>query len=228
MTMRYSPVRRWARIAIIAGVVVALLVAALIVATMERRSMTTPSEPAASSARTPPPSASAPRGELTADGELAPLTASSDPVEFARTIAEAIFAWDTTVPVALAEYKGRLLVVADPTGAESPGLVSDLAAYLPSATAWEHLRQYKTRQWLTVSTAYVPAAWTEAITADPGVVAPGTYAVTVTGVRQRAGVSDEKAVASQDDVAFTVFVVCTPTYPTCYLLRLTQLDKPLR
>jgi len=25
-----------------------------------------------------------------------------------------------------------------------------------------------------------------------------------------------------------VFVVCAPTYPTCHLLRLSQLDNPLR
>jgi hypothetical protein len=29
-------------------------------------------------------------------------------------------------------------------------------------------------------------------------------------------------------VEFTVFVVCAPTYDTCHLLRLSQLDNPLR
>ena len=35
-------------------------------------------------------------------------------------------------------------------------------------------------------------------------------------------------VTSEHPVAFTVFVVCAPTYPTCHLLRLSQLDNPLR
>lgn len=229
MTMLYSPARRWVRPVIVAGVVVALFVAAIVITAAQRGSTTTSPGPATSSAPTAPQSAPLPRPvELTDDGELVPLAPSSDPVEFARTVAEAVFAWDTTAPIALAEYKGRLLVVADPTGEESPGLVSDLAAYLPSAAVWEHLGQYETRQWLTVTDAYVPAAWTDAITDDPDVVAPGTHAVTVTGVRHRAGIWQEEPVASQDDVAFTVFVACSPTYPTCYLLRLTQLGKPLR
>ena len=28
--------------------------------------------------------------------------------------------------------------------------------------------------------------------------------------------------------AFTVFVVCEPAYDTCHLLRLSELDNPLR
>ena len=34
-------------------------------------------------------------------------------------------------------------------------------------------------------------------------------------------------VASEHDVAFTVFIVCGPSYPECHLLRLSMLDKPL-
>ncbi|WP_262852275.1 ParB N-terminal domain-containing protein [Mumia quercus] len=34
-------------------------------------------------------------------------------------------------------------------------------------------------------------------------------------------------VASEHTVAFTVFIVCGPSYPECHLLRLSLLDKPL-
>ncbi|MGO1316494.1 MAG: hypothetical protein ACTMIR_05615 [Cellulomonadaceae bacterium] len=227
--MRYSPARRWVRAALVAGVVVTLLLVAVVGAAIQRGSTSTPLEPDTPTALDAPQSAPASGVvALTGAGELVPLAPSSDPVAFARTVAEAVFAWDTTVAASLAAYKGRLLVVADPTGEESPGLVVDLAAYLPDAAVWEHLRQYETRQWLTVTDAYIPPAWTQAITTDPDLVAPGTFAVTVTGVRHRAGTWDGEPVTSQDDVAFTVFVVCSPTYPTCHLLRLTQLDKPLR
>jgi hypothetical protein len=198
---------------------------------VQRNSSTTPPAPPAAATSSAPESAVAPSPApvaVTTERELAPLPASSDPVTFARASARAVFEWDTTVPVDLAEYKGRLLVVADPTGEQSPGLVADLAAYLPSVEAWEHLRQYDTRQWLQITRAYIPDAWTEAIAADPDVVAPGTHAVTVTGVRHRVGVWDGQPVAARFDVAFTVFVVCEPTYPSCHLLRLTRLDKPLR
>lgn len=232
ITMRYSPVRRWVRTALVAIVVVTLLLVAVVRAATWRGSTSTPLEPGTptplGAPNTPQSAPASGAVALTGAGELVPLPASSDPVAFARTVAEAVFAWDTTVAASLAEYKGRLLVVADPTGEESPGLVVDLAAYLPDAAVWEHLRQYETRQWLAVTDAYTPHAWTQAITTDPDLVASGTYAVTVTGVRHRAGIWDGEPVADQDEVAFTVFVVCSPTYPTCHLLRLTQLDKPLR
>ena len=160
--------------------------------------------------------------------ELAPVAPSQDPVEFAIAVSRALFAWDTTDPIGLAEYKGRLIAVADPSGVEAPGLVSDLAGYLPSTQMWDRLRTYDTRQWLEVTAALVPTSWTDAIEERPDVAAPGTYAVTITGVRHRAGRWGGEPVADQFDVAFTVFTGCAPTYPTCSLLRLTQLDKPLR
>ena len=97
-----------------------------------------------------------------------------------------------------------------------------------SPQVWDHLRGYSTRQWLDVNGAAIPARWTVAAARSAGVVAPGTSAVTITGVRHRTGSWDGRVVADQFNVAFTAFVGCTPTYPTCSLLRLTQLDKPLR
>ena len=104
-----------------------------------------------------------------------------------------------------------------------------MATYLPNRDAWIELRQYATSQHLTIDTAYVPDAWADAIEqAQSGQLAPGTVAVTIEGTRHREGVWNGQPVTSQHEVAFTVFVVCAPTYSTCRLLRLSQLDNPLR
>ena len=122
-----------------------------------------------------------------------------------------------------------ILAVGNPSGAEQAGLASDVAAYLPSREAWLELRQYTTAQHLTIEDAYVPEAWGEAVEqAQPGQLAPGTIASTIEGTRHRTGVWNDEQVASEHAVAFTVFIVCAPTYDTCHLLRLSQLDNPLR
>lgn len=55
-----------------------------------------------------------------------------------------------------------------------------MAAYLPTRDAWIELRQYATRQHLTIDTAYVPDAWADAVAqAQPGQLAAGTIAVTI-------------------------------------------------
>ncbi|GAB2473331.1 hypothetical protein [Xylanimonas ulmi] len=118
--------------------------------------------------------------------------------------------------------------MADPTGVESPGLVSDLTMYLPTDQTWASLRQYRTRQWIEITSVVVPTLWAQAVAESGEGFAPGTTAYTVTGVRHRTGVDDGEPVHVQFDVAFTVFAVCEPTYPQCYLLRISQLDNPLR
>ncbi|RYV49376.1 hypothetical protein [Pengzhenrongella frigida] len=229
--MLYSPTRSRLVRAALVGVTVVLLVGVvgLAISTFGQPDTPAPApaeEPTSSAAPvdTTRPASAAARSR----GALAPVVPSCDPVDFATSAARALFEWDTTVPVALAQYKGRLLVVADPSGQESAGLALDLASYLPSPPAWEHLREYDTRQWLEVTGALVPDAWTDAIGRDPNLVASGTFAVTITGIRHRAGTWDGEPVTDQFDVALTAFVGCEPTYPTCSLLRLTQLDKPLR
>ncbi|MCT1460366.1 hypothetical protein M3G03_12585 [Aestuariimicrobium sp. p3-SID1156] len=144
---------------------------------------------------------------------------SADPETFAQGVASTLFAWDTASGLWPLDYTSAILTVGDPTGDEQAGLASDVAAYLPTRDAWIELRQYATRQHLTIDTAYVPNAWADAV---------GTTAVTIEGTRHRAGVWNGQPVTSEHPVAFTVFVVCAPTYPTCHLLRLSQLDNPLR
>ena len=162
------------------------------------------------------------------NGVLPELAPTADPASFARLVAHAIFDWDTTVAVPLAAYTSRLVAVADPTGESSPGLVADVAAYLPTEKAWDELRPYSTRQWLTVETIVVPSLWSKAeAEAGPDGLLPGTTAYTITGVRHRSGEWEGEAVASEHDVAFTVFIVCAPSHPECHLLRLSRLDEPL-
>lgn len=157
-----------------------------------------------------------------------PVRATTDPELFARRVAVAVFAWDTITGYAPSDYIQTLVNVGDPSGNETPGLAADLTDYLPTATAWAQLRQYDTRQWLTISTATIPSSWAQALQQGKATLLPGTTAYTITGIRHRAGVWDGSPVTSAEQVSFTIFETCQPTYPTCRLLRLSQLDNPLR
>ena len=154
---------------------------------------------------------------------------SADPVTFAEGVATTLFAWDTALGLWPLDYTSAILAVGDPSGDEQAGLASDISTYLPNRDAWIELRQYATTQHLIIDTSLVPDAWADAVAqAQPGQIAPGTTAVTIEGTRHRSGVWNAQPVASEHPVAFTVFVVCAPTYPTCHVLRLSQLDNPLR
>ncbi|GAA1553471.1 hypothetical protein [Brevibacterium picturae] len=157
------------------------------------------------------------------------VAASDDPETFARNVATALFAWDTASGFMPLDFTSVILTVGDPSGVEQAGLASDIATYLPNRDAWIELRQYATAQHLTIDDAYVPDAWDTAVTqAQPGQLAEGTVAYTVEGTRHREGLWNDETVTSEHPVAFTVFIVCAPTYDTCHLLRLSQLDNPLR
>ena len=154
---------------------------------------------------------------------------SPDPISFAEGVATTLFAWDTTTGLWPLDYTSAILTVGDPSGDEQAGLASDLATYLPNRGAWVELRQYATAQHLVIDAAHLPGAWADAVEqAQPGKIAPGTTAVTIEGTRNRSGLWNGAPVTSKHSVAFTAFVVCAPTYPTCHLLRLSQLDNPLR
>jgi hypothetical protein len=155
-------------------------------------------------------------------------TERSDPRRFAVAAAELVFEWDTTTGTNTDGYFARVVMIADPDGVESDGLVSDLAAYFPSPEAWLELREYRTRQRLEVTSATVPSTW-EA-TARKGEafgLERGTTAYTITGIRHRTGTWNGDHVATRHQVTFTVFIICGPRYPTCYLVRLSRLDHPL-
>lgn len=181
---------------------------------------TTATEPSSASPASPGPT-STPR--------LPSVPRSADPETFARNVAMALFTWDTGSGFMPLDYTAVILAVGDPSGNEQAGLASDIATYLPSRSAWLDLRQYATTQTLTIEDAYVPDAWGAAVAqAQPGQLADGTTAYTIEATRHRSGVWNDEPTSSEHAVSFTVFIVCAPTYDTCSLLRLSQLDNPLK
>ena len=218
--------RRW--IAVLAAVAAVLVLAGVGVYGL----ITGPPTPAGtdSGAAGPGPVATTPTVPApTATPRLPVVAGSDDPETFARNVAAALFAWDTASGFMPLDYTSVLLAVGDPTGAEQAGLASDITTYLPTREAWVELRQYATTQHLTIDTLFVPDAWDTAIgQAQPGQFAAGTTAFTFEGTRHRTGLWNNEPVTSEHPVTFTVFIVCGPTYDTCHLLRLSQLDNPLR
>ena len=210
---------------ILAGVTVTLLLSAALAYTVlwhrSSSSNTAPSE-VGSQAQKPKSIETKP---VVAD--LPALASTSDPDAFARRVAEAIFVWDTTTLLTRTDHLERLVEVADPTGESTPGLVLDLSGYLPTPHAWADLAQHRTRQWLTTSSVTTPSTWAEAQAQAGDQLLPGTTARTIHGTRHRAGTWDGEPVASEHPVAFTVFIVCGPSYPNCHLLRISMLDTPL-
>ncbi|MGO0577967.1 hypothetical protein [Ornithinimicrobium panacihumi] len=179
---------------------------------------------------------------------LPTIAASTDPHEFAREAAHALFTWDTTSGFLPLDYTAVLLEVGDPTGNEQAGLASDIASYLPSRDAWVELRQYSTSQHLTITDASVPSQWAQAVEqARPGQLPVGATAITIEGTRHRTGIWNDEPATSEHPVAFTIFLACPPDDPTddppagseresgapdavpsCHLLRLSLLGQPLR
>lgn len=172
----------------------------------------------------------APSGE--GSRELPEIAETDDPEEFAREVATALFAWDTASGLMPLDYTSVLMGVADPTGVEQAGLASDIAGYLPSRETWAELRRYATAQHLEITDVFVPDAWAQAQSqAQPGQLPAGTTAYTVEGIRHRQGVWNDEPTTSEHEVAFTIFLTCPPDnadQQSCYLLRLSFLDQPLR
>lgn len=162
------------------------------------------------------------------------VMSSNDPDDFARNVAEALFAWDAGSGLVPLDYSAAILEVGDPSGHEQAGLASDIAGYLPTREAWIELRKYATTQHLTIDNSFVPEAWDQAVEqAQPGQLPAGATAVTIDGTRYREGVWNGEHVTSEHSVSFTVFLACPPPGPEfrtglCHVLRLSQLDNPLR
>ncbi len=163
-----------------------------------------------------------------------PIPQNLGPEVFARAIAEALFTWDTTSGHDPSDYAQALAEVA--AEAEANALASDVRAYLPANDAWAQLRSYATTQSLTIDEVFVPAAWeTATAQAAPGQIPDGTIAYTVEGTRHREGIWGTEPIKASRPVTFTVFLVCTPEASArgtdagwCEVLRLSQLDNPLR
>ncbi|MGO3363659.1 MAG: hypothetical protein ACTIL2_14580 [Corynebacterium sp.] len=160
--------------------------------------------------------------------ELPVLPRTNSPETYVRAVAAALFDWDTFTLLTPSDHRAVLIEDADPTGTETPGLISDLDGYFPSASTWRDLAEYRTRQHLQIDRIYIPEQWEEAVAASGGQITEGTIAYTVEGIRHRDGVWYDDPVESSHAVAFTVFVSCEPVFDRCHLLRLSELDNPLR
>lgn len=181
------------------------------------------------------PSSTAPATPTPTPGaELEPLDQHLAPEAFARTVAEALFTWDTTTGLAPSDYAQALADAAH--GSEADAFAGDIRAYIPTNDAWAQLRTYATRQWLTIDEVFVPEAWETAVEqAAPGQIPDGAVAYTIEGTRHREGIWGTDPVEASRPVSFTLFLVCTPPTPgrgtasgLCEVLRLSQLDNPLR
>ncbi|MFF2633477.1 hypothetical protein ACFVR6_11395 [Microbacterium sp. NPDC058021] len=160
---------------------------------------------------------------------LPPILSTADAEAFARAAAQALINWDTATQFAPSDYAQVIIDAGDPSGIETAALASDVRSYLPTADAWSELRGYGTRQWLTIDDAVIPPSWNEALDqAADGQLLPGTIAYTVTGTRHRAGIVGTQAQETSRPVSFTLFIACEPSFEECRLLRLSEVDNPLR
>ncbi|APZ34177.1 hypothetical protein BOH66_07895 [Microbacterium aurum] len=222
--------RRRVLIALIAaGLVLALLVSVGIYGLLRGPAPRTEPAPTGTAAPTitAPPTGTSPAGP-------APVSQLGGPETFARQVAQALFGWDTTNGYGPADYAQVIVDVA--AGEEADALAGDVRAYLPGAEAWAQLRQHQTRQWLSIQEMFVPEAWETATSqAAPGQIPEGAVAYTIEGTRHRDGTWGTEPVEASRPIVFTVFIVCAPvvtnrgiTGTHCELLRLSQLDNPLR
>ena len=159
-------------------------------------------------------------------GEPRPVLVTSNAEHFARSVARALFNWDTRHEGGPAEWAQVLLDVAD--AEEAPALASDVRGYLPSPEMWVRLSAYGTRQRLDVESIAIPKLWSTARDqATAGQLPPGAAALTITGTSHRVGTWNTEVIRTERPVAFTIFVACKEGQP-CVLLRLSQLDRPLK
>lgn len=156
------------------------------------------------------------------------LTQTNDPVAYARAVATSLFDWDTSAGFLPADYTSAVLADADPSGEETPDLIDDVATYLPTLDQWLNLGAMDVAQTIDIDDATVPDSWSAALREAHGQLRPGTTAVTITGTRRRTGIWDGEPADSAHPVAFTLFLACRPSFERCHVLRLSQLDSPLR
>jgi hypothetical protein len=156
------------------------------------------------------------------------LPRTNDPIAYAQAVASALFTWDTAAGLLPSDYQAPVLADADPSGEETPGLIADVATYMPTLTQWLDLGTMNVIQTLTATSARVPSSWAAAAQQAHGELRPGTTAVTIKGIRHRNGVWNGEASSTSGPVSFTVFVACRPAFDRCRVLRLSQLDNPMR
>jgi hypothetical protein len=132
-----------------------------------------------------------------------PVLVTADPELFARSVARALFNWDTRHEGGLSEWAQVLVDVANVD--EAAAVASDVRGYLPVAEMWEQLGAYGTRQWLVLESVTVPDAWSTALKqATPAQIPRGGAAFTVLGTRHRVGTWNTDVIRTERKVAFTL------------------------
>jgi len=174
------------------------------------------------------PSGTAPNTSAPQQAGPATLPQTDDPVVYAKAVASALFDWDTTSGYTPSDYEAPVLADADPSGEETSGLIGDVASYEPTTDQWAQLAVLQVVQHLTISSARVPSTWPEALAQAQGQLRPGTTAITITGTRHRTGIWYGDKAATSEPVSFTVFETCSPSWPRCHTLRLSELNDPLK
>ena len=157
-----------------------------------------------------------------------PLPHTTDPVAYTRAVATSLFAWDTAAGYLPIDYTAAVLADSDPSGEETPGLLDDVATYLPTVEQWLDLGAMNVVQSIDIEEVYVPDSWASAVAQAHGHLRPGTTALTIIGTRHRSGVWNGESAESSYPVSFTVFVACPPAFDRCRVLRLSQLDNPMK
>jgi hypothetical protein len=104
------------------------------------------------------------------------LPHTSDAVAYARAVAVSLFDWDTTAGFLPTDYTSAVLSDADPSGEETPGLLADVATYLPTVEQWLDLGAMEVKQTIEIDEAYVPDSWADAVEQAHGHLRPGTTA----------------------------------------------------
>lgn len=74
------------------------------------------------------------------------LPHTTDPIDYARAVAASLFDWDTTSGLLPNDYSAAVLADADPSGEETPGLLTDVATYLPTVEQWLDLATMEVTQ----------------------------------------------------------------------------------
>lgn len=155
-------------------------------------------------------------------------TGRSAAVDYARRFATQLLTWDSTATSSPTAQMDQLVAQADPSGVETPGLVADLANYLPTDIEWTHLRRHAVTQSATIHTAVVPDSWSP-IAADAAVgLSDGATAVTIRATRHRRGSTGGQQHSSDHPLTFTIFLACPPDGQSCHVLRLSLPGTPLR
>ena len=132
------------QIAVILGCVLALATLAVGVYGLVRGPEATDADPGAStdpgrSGRSRRPAAPV----VTLEDRALPHT--TDPIAYARAVATSLFDWDTSLGFLPTDYTAAVLADADPSGEETPGLIADVATYLPTVDQWLDLGAMEVR-----------------------------------------------------------------------------------